>query len=217
MICWGAHSFLMFGAALIIFGATGQAIAAEETALPLSAMDTCPLKIGMKVPQVVLISADGKPFELSDAISQQPTVLIFYRGGWCPYCNAQLGQLQKIEPEFLALGYQLIAVSPDRPEELKKSVAKQQLSYTLISDSKADAAKAFGLAFRVDDNTFARLKEYNIDLEAAAGEGHHLLPVPAVFLVGKDGIIDFSYINPNYRERLSPELLLTAAKMYAQE
>jgi peroxiredoxin len=75
-----------------------------------------------------------------------------------------------------------------------------------------EAAKAFGLAFRVDDKGYQRLSGYGIDLEAASGEKHHLLPVPAVYLVGKDGIVQFQYVNPNYRVRLTPEVLLAAAK-----
>lgn len=124
----------------------------------------------------------------------------------------QLGQLQKIEDELLALGYRILAISPDLPENLRASVDKNSLSYVLLSDSKMEAAKAFGLAFRVDDQGYERLSGYGIDLEAASGEKHHLLPVPAVYLVGKDGIVQFQYANPNYRVRLTPEVLLAAAK-----
>jgi peroxiredoxin len=123
-----------------------------------------------------------------------------------------LGQLQKIENELLALGYRILAISPDLPENLTASVDKNSLSYVLLSDSKMEAAKAFGLAFRVDDKGYERLSGYGIDLEAASGEKHHLLPVPAVYLIGKDGIIQFQYVNPNYRVRLTPEVLLASAK-----
>lgn len=74
------------------------------------------------------------------------------------------------------------------------------------------AARAFGLAFRVDAETYENLLGYGIDLEAASGEDHHLLPVPAVFLIGRDGTIDFRYYNPDYKERLSGDALLEAAR-----
>ena len=88
------------------------------------------------------------------------------------------------------------------------------MSYQLLSDSKMEASQGFGLAFKVDDKTHEIYKGYGIDLEAASGEKHHLLPVPSVFLVGTDGIIDFSYVNPDYKVRIEPEILLAAAQVY---
>lgn len=179
---------------------------------PTNAADIRPLLIGTAVPALTLADAEGNAFDLNAAIAKQPTAIIFYRGGWCPYCNVHLGQLQTLDPELRKLGYQIIAVSPDRPAELAKSDETLDLSYTLLSDHAMQAALAFGIAFRVDDATIEKYKGYNIDLEAASGEIHHLLPVPSVFLVGTDGKIAFSHANPNYEVRLAPEVLLAAAK-----
>ncbi len=123
----------------------------------------------------------------------------------------QLGQLQKIESDLVDLGYQIIAISPDRPEKLKESVQKHQLGYTLLSDSQLEAAKAMGLAFRVSDETLRQYARWDIDLEEASGESHHLLPVPAVFLLNREGVIEFQFVHPNYKVRLDPEILLTVA------
>jgi len=180
--------------------------------VPTSATDGRPLLIGSSVPSVNLQDVDGKPFDLGGAVKTQPTVVIFYRGGWCMYCNQQLGQLQTIEHELLDLGYQILAISPDRPEELAVSVEKHTLSYTLLSDHAMNAARTFGVAFRVDNDTLEKYKGYGIDLEAASGETHHMLPVPAVFVVGTDGLITFSYVNPDYRTRLGPDVLLAVAQ-----
>lgn len=177
-----------------------------------SAQDIRPLLIGSSVPDLTLQAADGNRYDLNAAIGRKPTVVIFYRGGWCPYCNMQLGQLQTLEPELLKLGYQILAISPDRPENLVESVEQHTLSYTLLSDHAMKAARAFGIAFRVDDGTIETYKGYNIDLEAASGEKHHLLPVPAVFILGTDGAIRFTYANPDYKVRLAPEVVLAAAK-----
>ena len=87
----------------------------------VSANGIQPLLVGQSVPDVQLQTADGKAFNLKQELAEQPTVLIFYRGGWCPYCNLQLSQLQKIESQLQDLGYQIIAISPDRPEMLNKS------------------------------------------------------------------------------------------------
>lgn len=207
---------------VIASAALGLPIAASYTAsareletarpVPASAADVRPLLIGASVPEVTLRTADGKAFDLSAAVSRKPVTLIFYRGGWCPYCNLHLGQLQKAEADLVKLGYRILAVSPDRPAKLTQSVEKDKLTYTLLSDSSMAAAKAFGIAFRVDDATVEKYKGYGIDLEAASGETHHLLPVPAVFIAGTDGVISFAYVNPDYKVRLAPEVLLAAAK-----
>jgi peroxiredoxin len=91
------------------------------------------------------------------------------------------------------------------------------LRYTLVSDSEAAGIKGFGIAFRVDDQTFDAYKKFKIDLEEHSGAKHHLLPVPAVFIIGKNGTILFQYVNPDYKVRLSPDVLLAAAKAYANK
>ncbi len=185
---------------------------ATNTTSPASADDIHPLLIGAAIPQVVLESLDSNAFNLNQAVKEHPTVLIFYRGGWCPYCNIQLGQLQMVEPELLKLGYQIIAVSPDLPSNLGESVDKHELTYTLLSDHAMKAAQAFGIAFRVSEATLTKYIGYGIDLEAASGEQHHLLPVPAVFIIGQDGLIKFTYVNPDYKIRVDPTVLVDAAK-----
>jgi peroxiredoxin len=124
----------------------------------------------------------------------------------------QLGRLQKIEPQLIDLGYQIIAISPDTPERMNKYVKKKEYKYRLLSDSKMNAAKAFGIAFRVDDKTYGKLKLFTIDLEKKSGEPHHFLPVPSVFVLGKDGIIKFEYVNPDYKVRIEEEKLLEEAR-----
>jgi len=128
-----------------------------------------------------------------------------------------LGQLRKIESQLTELGYQIVAISPDKPEKLAASIAKQSLTYTLVSDSEASGIKGFGIAFRINDETFESYKKFKIDLEEYSGAKHHLLPVPAVFIIGKKGTILFQYVNPDYKVRLHPDVLLAAAKAYANK
>ncbi len=181
------------------------------TATMVSAMELQPLAVGQPIPNAELKTAEGKAFDLRAAAKEQPVVIIFYRGGWCPYCNAHLGQLQDIDPQLRKLGYRIIAISPDLPKNLAASREKGGLSYTLLSDTSMTAAKAFGIAFEVDAPMLETLASYEIDIEAASGETHHLLPVPAVFMTGSDGNIKFAHANPDYKIRLAPEELLAAA------
>ncbi|MFW6303718.1 MAG: peroxiredoxin-like family protein [Candidatus Sumerlaeota bacterium] len=180
--------------------------------VPKSAEATTPLETGAKAPLKTLRTPQGKDFDLAAAVAEQPAVLIFYRGGWCPYCNRHLAEMQDIEPELRLLGYRVYAISPDRPAKIKESSAKNELDYTLLSDSRMEMAHAFGLAFKLDEETLQRYKGYDIDLEDATGESHHLLPVPAVYIIDTNGIIRFHYANPDYKIRLKPEKALEAAR-----
>lgn len=194
------------------------AIATAPTAFaaPAPSADAVrPALIGTQIPTVAdLRGVDGKPFDLQAAFAKAPTVLVFYRGGWCPYCNAQLSGLAKSSAELRAMGYQIIGVTPDSPAELSKTIGKDKLDYTLVSDSKAQLIDAMGLGFVVDAETLEKYKGYGIDLEKSSGETHHILPVPAVYLVDKTGMSKFSYVNPNYQVRLESGVLLAAAKAY---
>lgn len=185
--------------------------------VPTDPNDVCPIKVAQPLPELELIDIEGKKFDLNAAVSRQPTLLIFYRGSWCPYCNTHLGELKTIEPDLEKLGYQIIAVSPDLPQNLKKSVKEHNIDYTLVSDSKALAAKALGLAFKVDAETYKKYLGYGINLEESSGETHHLLPVPAAVLLNTDGAVDFVFSSPNYKVRVDTPVLLAAAKSSAEK
>jgi len=180
----------------------------------ISAADVSPLLIGQQVPNSTLKTLNNKNVKLHDLLSKKPTILVFYRGGWCPFCKFHLKELAQNQEQLIKLGYQIIAISPDLPKYLKESSRKHELSYTILSDSNMDTALAFGLAFKVDDKTLAKYKTYKIDLDKASGKSHHLLPVPAVFVVNTDAEIMFEYVNPNYKVRLDGSVMLAAALAY---
>lgn len=182
-----------------------------------SANEVTPLLISSEIPDVTVKNIDGETVNLRDKVYEQPSILVFYRGGWCPYCSRHLADLKKIEDDLYEIGYQILAISPDRPEKLKATLNENELGYTLLSDSPMNATKAFGLAFKVDTETVERYKSIGIDLEGDSGYDHHLLPAPAVYIVNTDGIVRFNYVNPNYKERIDGDVLLTAAKTYYEE
>ena len=189
-----------------------------RSSVPDDAADIRPAPIGDELPQVTLRTPRGEPFDLSRAVSERPAVLIFYRGGWCPYCTLHLSELKTVEDELRNLGFRILAISPDRPAKLRESIAEEELTYTLLSDSDMRAARALGIAFRVDDKTVHKYKtEYEIDLEADSGRAHHLLPAPSVFIVDREGVIRFTYVNPNYKVRIDPQALVAAARGVVEE
>ncbi len=187
----------------------------QSSTPPQDATKVQPLSAGEEAPTATLRGPDGQSVDLATKYAQKPTVLIFYRGGWCPYCNAHLGQIATAEPELLRMGYQVLAISPDRPEELAKTLDKQNLTYELLSDSDVKLARAFGLVFHVDDPTVEKYRGFGIDLEQASGRDHHMLPVPAVYIVDQAGVIRFAHWDSDYKKRLAPEMLLERSKAIA--
>ena len=185
---------------------------APAAAWPQSDRAVAPLLLGNALPDVELRTLEGAPIALKDAVGGKPAALVFYRGGWCPYCNLQLSGLRLIRKDLDALGFQLIAISPDTPAELKKTLDKEALDYRLLSDSSAAAMRAFGVGDEVDAETLKKLSGYGIDLEKASGERHHVLPVPSVYLVDAKGTLQFSYVHPDYTVRLPEEVVLAAAR-----
>jgi peroxiredoxin len=149
---------------------------------------------------------------LRNLASQKPSLVIFYRGGWCPYCNTHLSQLAEIEEQLYDMGIQILALSPDQPSYLKESTMEHNLNYKLLSDSDMNASKQFGLAFKVDTTTVNRYKRNGLDLAERSGYDHYMLPVPAAFFVDTTATIRYRYYNPDYTVRIDNEELLTTVK-----
>ncbi len=123
-----------------------------------------------------------------------------------------MGELIQIEPQLLEMGYQILAISADSPEYLSQTKQKHKMGYALLSDHSMKGATALGIAWRVNTDTLKTLDGYGIDLEKASGEKHHILPVPAAYIVGTDGKISFAYVNPDHKVRVPATVLLEAAR-----
>jgi peroxiredoxin len=202
--------------ALISPGGVVLASANTVNQVAPSAKDAQPIGVGTGAPDADLRDVEGKEVTLQAILAGKPTVLIFYRGSWCPYCNAHLSDLVTVEEELRSLGYQIVAISPDRPEELNQVASADHLNYRLFSDPQAEAMKKFGVAYRVDDTTVTNYKQkYNVDLERSSGQTHHILPIPAVFIIDRIGKIVFVHANPDYKVRMKGAEVLAAAKTAA--
>ncbi len=181
-------------------------------AWPQSDKAVTPLMLGNTLPDVMLRTLENMPISLKAAVGGKPAVLVFYRGGWCPFCMTQLSGLRLIQKDLQALDYQLIAISPDQPALLKRTLGRESIGYRLLSDRDAAAMRAFGIGYQADAAMLKTLAGYNIDLETYSGQTHHVLPVPSVYMVDAAGILQFSYVHPDYRVRVPHEVILAAAK-----
>jgi len=170
--------------------------------------DICPLKIGEQIPEAILTNDSGEEIQLSDIISIKPSVLIFYRGAWCGYCTQHLAELNSVNDLIDSLGFQAIGITIDQSKKIIDSTNESGDDIPVYSDSKAEVMNAFGLNWKLSNKQFDKYKsKYKIDLEEWSGEDHHSLPVPSIYVI-KDGVVEFQYVNPNYRQRLKPETLI---------
>ncbi len=198
----------------ILFFLVGCVEAEQRTNIADTAEEVNPLLVGHSVPDIPVWTDGGKPVSLAKMASEKPLVVIFYRGGWCPFCNHQLSEIRNIEGDLNKMGYEVVAISPELPDTIKRMKNERDISFTMLSDHRLEAARAFGIAFRVDAVISTLIEErYDSKLQRYQGESKDNLPVPAVFVVDKDGVIQFSYVNPNYQVRLHPELLMKAAEV----
>jgi peroxiredoxin len=199
-----------------LFGLMATVIALTAMAdVPNDPTQVQPLSVGTRAPAFAVQTVDGKIRSFSPDGYRKPTIVIFYRGGWCPYCNTQLSDLHTVEPKLRARGFEIVFLSTDQPKLLYSSLKATDIHYTLLSDSHLEAARAFHVAYQVDDGTLAKMREYGVDLEVSTGTTLHELPVPSVFIIDTLGTIRYVYSNPDYKVRLGADALWAAAEPLA--
>jgi peroxiredoxin len=166
------------------------------------------LKAGDKAPDFVLNDPDGNPVSSRDLLAKGPLVVSFYRGVWCPYCNMELQALQAEFAAIQARGASLVAISPQTPPNSRKSQRDNKLSFPILSDVKADVANAFGIRFALPDYLVDVYKAFKNDLPLFNADPSWVLPMPARYVTGTDGVIAYAEINPDYTQRPDPSELL---------
>ncbi|MFU8812444.1 MAG: peroxiredoxin-like family protein [Balneolaceae bacterium] len=183
---------------------------AGSPSIPNNEADVNPLKLGDYVPNISLQGPFGHEENLAELASKK-SLFVFYRGGWCPFCTSELNELIGIEDELYRLGIHIVAISPDQPEYLRQSLEDQRIGYKLLSDSRMQAARMFGVAFRVDDREVENMRRNGMDIQARSGHDHNLLPAPSVFLTNDVGEVVFSFTKADHRDKIDQEMLMAAA------
>jgi peroxiredoxin len=165
-------------------------------------------KAGDKAPEFVLKDPDGQDVSLSQLLAKGPLVVSFYRGVWCPYCNLELQALQAASAEIAARGASIVAISPQTAPNSRKSRRDNSLTFPILSDEKSRIAAAFGLRFSLPDYLVELYKGFKNDLPAFNDDPAWVLPMPARYVIGSDGIIAYAEVNPDYTQRPDPSELL---------
>ncbi|WP_158745306.1 peroxiredoxin-like family protein [Acidisphaera sp. L21] len=180
--------------------------------LRLSFAQECATGLGDMTPAFSLPNQHGQVVSLDDVLRTGPAVLTFYRGGWCPYCNIQLRAYQGILPGITALNGRLIAISPQRPDGSLSTAEANALAFDVLSDVGNDLARRFGLVWSLPEELRAALRSNNKALPDINGDDSWELPVPATYVIGRDGRVALAAIEVDYRKRLEPDAILAALR-----
>jgi peroxiredoxin len=161
------------------------------------------LHVGDKSPAIIGIDQNGKKVSLKEILKKGEAVLIFYRGQWCPYCNKQLSHLNDSLSYITSKGGTIITITPETADNIKKTISKTKASFSIVEDKGLAIMKAYKVSFAVDEKTIEKYKGYGIDFAKANGDNGANLPVPATYIVGKDGKIKYVFFNADYSKRAS--------------
>ena len=166
------------------------------------------LKVGTVAPHFNATDNNGQSFSLKKALKKGDVVIVFYRGQWCPYCNKELSNLNDSLSMIAAKGATVIAVSPETDENVSKTVAKTKARFPVISDKNLTILKAYQVNYTVEGKLLEMYTKYHLDFSSANGSNGAVLPVPATYIIGKNGIIKYVFFNPDYKVRASVQDLL---------
>jgi peroxiredoxin len=162
------------------------------------------LKAGDRAPPFTLPDTEGTQVSAAALLAAGPLVLTFYRGVWCPYCNMDLQAMEGAAEAIRKLGASVVAISPQTPPNSRRSRRENNLSFPILADSGGEVADAFGLRFRLPNDLIQLYNGFGVDLPNINGEPSWTLPMPARYVIGTDGVIAYSEINPDYTRRPDP-------------
>jgi peroxiredoxin len=195
---------------------SNRVAAADYANLPASAQDTTPLRKGDRAPAFTVRTVDDEEFNFDPKNLERTTVLISFRGGWCPYCNMHLSELRTVIPQITKGGADVLFLSNDAPYQLYSSLNQETqddiagLDYTILSDAEINAARALGTAFRTDERMTDYLDEKGREYSGTSIGKHNALAVPAVYVIDRTGMIVYDFVTPDYKIRISADDLLVA-------
>jgi peroxiredoxin len=165
--------------------------------------------VGDVLSDFTLPDATGTDVSLSQLVADGPAVLVFYRGGWCPYCNIALHQYQaELVPKLARYGATLAAISPQKPDESLSTGEKHDLQFAVLSDAGARIARALGIAFEPAADVLEAQRALGLDIRDGNVDGSTELPMPTVLVVDSGRVVRFVDVKVDYTSRTEvPEIL----------
>ena len=166
--------------------------------------------VGGRIGLPVLAGRDGAAIDLAAISSTGPIVLLFYRGGWCPYCDVTLRGFAKALPRIAAAGGTLVAVTPETAAPPGDAGSGQDLGFPIAIDRGNAFARGLGLVFRLPEHLWPLYRDIGIDLPARNGDDSHELPVPAIYVVETGGRIAWAHVDADFTARADPVAVIDA-------
>ena len=165
------------------------------------------INVDDKAPEFALKNATGATVSLSDYLAKGPVVLTWYRGGWCPYCNITLQQLQRELPKFIAEGAHLLALTPELPDNSISTKEKNELTFEVLSDVGNAVANKYGITYRLIEGVAAKYQA-SFDMHGHNGDTSDELPLAATYVIDQQGIVKYAFLDAEYRNRAEPSEIL---------
>jgi peroxiredoxin len=167
------------------------------------------LFINSKAPNFKAKDQNGKVVELKDLLKKGKVVLIFYRGQWCPYCNMYLKKLEDSLQLIKDKGAIVIAITPELPENILKTIEKTKADYSILYDEDLKIMKAYDVEFEVPENVLTRYRNSGIKIDENNGRKNgNFLPIPATYIIDKEANITYRFFQPDYKRRPSIKEIL---------
>ncbi len=170
------------------------------------------VNVGDRVENFSLPDAMGETVNLDEVLQAGPVIISFYRGGWCPYCNMELQALQEALPEIQALGAQLMAISPQQPDQSLSTQEKNQLKFRVLSDTGGHVARSCGLVFALDEELRPLYKKWGADLEMIHGNDKYELPIPSTLIIDTDRTVIAAWHDIDFSRRVEPDEILAVLR-----
>ena len=167
------------------------------------------LKTGDQFPSFALPNAKGVEIDSKSVLERGPLVIAFYRGGWCPYCNIELKALQSALSEFKTKGAQLLAISPESPDNSLSTIEKNSLEFEVLTDNNNQFAKSINLVYQLPQELVSLYKKFGIDLEDSKDNSSNELPISATYVIDTSGKIIYDFIEEDYKLRADPNEILS--------
>ncbi len=166
------------------------------------------IKAGDVAPDFSLTNQDGESVALKDLLAKGPVVVSFYRGVWCPYCNIELKALEAAVGEIRARGASLVAISMQGAADSRKSQRDNKLSFPILTDKQGELAAKFGIRWTLQDYVIEYHKVFGVELPKIHDDGQWNLPMPARYVIDRDGSVAYAEVSPDYTRRPDPSELL---------
>lgn len=167
---------------------------------------------GDKIPDFELPDVKRGMVRSRDLLAKGPLVIIFYRGQWCPYCNLQLHAFQKGLNQIHALGAELVAISPQTPDNSLSMAQKDSLQFYVLSDARGSVGKKFGLMYKMSDDLIRVFKRKGTDIAQFNGNDDWELPLALTYVAAPDGTITYAFLDVDHRRRASVKEVLRALR-----